>query len=280
MRFWIVLLTMVALATAQTFSPIIQVDGLGITTLQKDMVKPNFVLGYGEIGAQFTNEPFIFTASLNVSDTLGLTVKDIKAQYQNIDEFGVYIGHTKVPFGSYYTNAVSYSFLRGIEQENDMMFGVTGVVADKHIVYNVAAISNDSATLNAAAAKLDYRSKYVTSDISVQTTLDTTELALGITGRFHENWDLTFRGYKNLDNSFGAGFTELGFYPTPWLAQSIRWDVMGDETSGKSNGSASTLFFLNDNVTLGVEYAILNDIQNKKLENTTNQVSLLASFVW
>jgi len=279
MKFWIILLIMIALATAQTFSPIIQVDGLGISTLQKDLDKPTFILGYGEIGAQYSDTNFTFTTTLNVNDDFSLSVKDIKAQYQRVNAFGIYIGHTEVPFGSYYTNAVSYSYLRSIQREHNMMIGITGTLANKHITYNIAAISTDSSTLNSTTVKIDYKSKYVTSDVSLQSNIDTTKLALGITGRFHSAWDLSFRGYTNLNDSL-AGFAELGFYPIPWLAQTIRFDVIGNDDYGKSNSSISSLFFLNEKVTLGVEYAILNDIQNKKLKNTTNQVSLLASFVW
>lgn len=280
MRFWSLLLTMVALATAQTFSPIIQVDGLGISNLHKDMDKPILQLGYGELGAKFEDGPFTFTGSLNVDENFDLSVKDIKAQYQAIDQFGVYVGHTEQPFGSYQSNAVSYSYLRGLEREHDMMFGVTGTFANEHLTYNVAGISSDTVKLNTGAAKLEYTSKYVNSDVSVKTNMDTTAFALGVTVKPVYIMDATFRGYKGVNTDMQAGMTELNFYSTDWIVHTVRWDVMGDKVSGKSQASLSTLFFLNNHVTMGVEYAILNDIYNKDFHNTVNQASIMASFLW
>ena len=204
MKFWGMLLTVVALVTAQTVTPIVQIEGTGITTLQKDMVRPDFVLGYGEMGAELEKGPFTFTTTINVNEDFSFDVKDIKAQYQPYDEFGVYIGHTVEPFGSYQSNAVSYSYLRGIERDQDLMVGVTGTFANTHLTYNVAAISGDSATLNTGAAKLEYTSKYVNSDVSIKTDMDTTAFALGVVVKPISLMDVTFRGYKGINTDISS----------------------------------------------------------------------------
>jgi len=275
-----IILIMIIASFATDIQPIIQIDGLGISTLEKDLEKPIFILGYSETGLKVTKDKVTFTSSLNINDDFSISVKDVKIEYKNVNELSIYVGHTEEPFGSYKTNAVSYSFLRGLEREHNLMFGLTGVLVNKSLKFNIAAISNDSTTLNSAAVYIDYKTKYITSDVSVKSNLDTTKVAFGLTTQFNPLWDLSVKGYTNVNSKENAGFTELSFYPTHRLITSLRYDVIGDEVSGKSNGSLSCLVILNENTTLGLEYAILNDIYNNKATNTVNQVSLLASFLW
>lgn len=280
MRTFLIMLVLFAFASAEDirdteqydilgFNPIVMSEALYLQNVDEVSKEGSLIMGLNKVGFEVnfcpdTNRCDVTTAVAVELDFQGNIVLDRAYIDVRLGQLPIRTkaGYSKLPFGEYKTNLVSYPLLRyGTDLVPGVRYGATQALVsvnagDFYAITGVFAAPTSRA--ESVVGKMTYNiPNLLNLSLSARSeAVKTHDIDFAV--EFTPIPQLSFIGelYKGLNNSKVGGYGEIGYLPTNWLVLSARYGTLRAKFNNVGNNqfAIGPLFVINKYLVFGLEY--------------------------